>query len=460
MIRNRPTARGHLLALVLVMTLLFLLLGQSPSRTQTEGTPSPFGVAQGNMAWTPFPALLRDDRLQWMMRETGEVGAGWLRLNVAWGEIERQDGELNWSIPDAFIEHADRAGIKLLLTIWGYAPGQWIGSPELPAGVPREPHAGSGEAKLRAYERFMRALAQRYRGKIRFWQIEHEVDGSDLGGWMVPIEEYPRILQTAYRTIKQEDPSASILIAGLMASTLGQAALSGRPASPLAPEYIRRAELILERGREHFDILDLHIYTPPHEMAFAVEYFRRRLLQLGHQKAIWVTETGGPHPCWYRTLTEPPPAVQASEVVKRYTVLFATGVERVFWFGILSRATDWISSCPGHGLFGYMALVRSRQLIPLPVERRSAFITHKLMVQKLSGFRAVQQLSLGQGVWAFRFSKPGGDVYVVWADRAVQVNLPLGPQAVRVTDITGSSRQQDSANLAVTTLPVFVETGN
>jgi hypothetical protein len=147
-------------------------------------------------------------------------------------------------------------------------------------------------------------------------------------------------------------------------------------------------------------------------------------------------------------------------VVKRYTVLFAAGVERVFWFGIENPATNWIPDCPGHATFGYMALVRSRRLIPLPEERRPAFYTYKLMVEKLSGFTAVQQLSLNQGVWAFRFSKRGGDVYVVWADRAVQVNLPLGGKTVRVTDITGSSRQQDSANLAVTTFPVFVETGN
>lgn len=170
---------------------------------------------------------------------------------------------------------------------------------------------------------------------------------------------------------------------------------------------------------------------------------------LGSQKPIWVTETGGPDtargggdPRYF--YAEPPPEAYPAEVVKRYALALAAGAERVSWLNL------WQPGGQQGTRFEQMALNHDQ-------ERAPAFHTYQLMVRQLQGFTAVENLDLGAGISAYRFSRPSDDVYVLWADKEAVVKMPISPGRVTVTSTVGTSVEANSESLSVTTGPVFVE---
>lgn len=381
-----------------------------------------------------------------MIGEMRELGAVWLRLNVMWANIEKTEGQYDWSYFDTVVRRAREAGIELLINVRGYTGAGW-------PGYVRELYVADRAEKLAAYERFLRELVRRYKGQIRYWQIENEVEWQDW--WRGTMDEYVLVLGAAYRTIKNEDTTSQVLIAGCPTAPFFLADLSNplNPVSDLAwvRNYFERLRFILDRGRQYFDILDVHLYGKPERMTERIDFFRQQMRSFGYQKPIWLTETGGPDmregvadSGKWEQLPPGDTDTQAREVPKRYALALAAGVDRIFWHSLTQQ------DVPTQNVWSGMALVRGKQ-------RRPAFSAYQLMVQKLEGFTAVERLDLAVGVWAFRFAKPPSEVYVVWADSARVVSLPATSKSIIVTDIFGKTLQASPSQLSVTETPVFVE---
>jgi hypothetical protein len=355
---------------------------------------------------------------------------------MLWSVIEQTEGSYNWRPVDNLVTYAESASVELVILLSGYARGAW--SPAKPLYSSASP-----EAKLQGYENFWREMARRYRGKIRYWQIENEVTSKNF--WDTSLDDYLVVLKTAYKTIKHEDPESRVLLAGFATDAV------------LPPQQV---QFLLEQGRDYFDILDVHIYKPAETMDMILAPFCKQMSQAGYERPVWITETGAPQPCIYRSETEPPPEVQASEVVKRYTAALSAGVECVFWFylgnSILPIPPDeliWKCFRPQQNSmqnFRHMALVSNN-------ERRLAFSTYQVMVSKLEGYTELSRLDLGKGVSAFCFKKLSGDVFVLWADKDTVLSLPAGITKVKVTNVYGKAEEKDAAQLPLTNLPLFVE---
>ena len=391
------------------------------SATATPLKPSPFAVT-----FSPNvpPTRYTGEYVGRAMKDASDLGAKSLRLEIPWQAIETREGRFDWAVPDRMVQAAEAAKVELVLTVSGYSLGGCCANFPNLYGPP-------SDQKLRAYESFLRQFVQRYKGNVRYWQIENEVALPVF--WGGSTELYVSLLSSAYRVIKSEDQEASILLAGI--------AGTGDPA---------KTKALLEQGRDYFNIADVHLYFPPEELPGKIAELRAQMKQFGYEKPIWVTETGGPHPCGYRGVQEPPPELQGSEVVRRYAELLSVGVERVFWFG-LQRNTVPAWGCPGgEGAFNFMQLVRGQ-------ERRPAFATYQLMVQKLGGFTAAEGVNLGEGISAFRFSVRGNPVFVLWSDKERTLTLPMATPTVAVTDIAGVTRRMDAKAVTLTTSPVFVE---
>jgi hypothetical protein len=96
---------------------------------------------------------------------------------------------------------------------------------------------------------------------------------------------------------------------------------------------------------------------------------------------------------------------------------------------------------------------------------RLAATAYQTMVGQLSGYQSAEPLdssnlspsgqSLGAGVWAYHFTTPRSDIYVVWAQQSTTVCLPLAAAQMTVTDITGSTTTAGPAALPVGVSPIF-----
>jgi hypothetical protein len=120
-------------------------------------------------------------------------------------------------------------------------------------------------------------------------------------------------------------------------------------------------------------------------------------------------------------------------------------------------------------------LSRRRQ----PGDLRPAFYALQLAVQKVGSYTDVEQLFLGDDVWAYAFETPAGPVWVLWYDDgelylpgqtppSVEVSLEIGaPNALvtrtPVTDGPAAAENMPTSDgvltLELDSTPVFVEQG-
>lgn len=430
--------------------------GQSPMLAAqatpllAAGKDAHFGIHIGGPLPPNFPANLPN-----ILSQIDALGAGSVRVNLLWACsgpnqacVEKSEGQLDWTLADTVINQFASAGLSLLVNVRGY-------SCSFPCDELTLLYAATPEKKLQAYESFLRTLVGRYRGKVRFWQIENEVEGR--GFWRGSAEEYVTVLKTAYRVIKAEDPASQALRAGFAVDpfTFSEADLTdpGGPTSTTGRTSAEQLGRALDGSKGNFDIVDLHLYVRPELMPPAIAILRRSLAERAITAPFWVTETGGPLPsaACPGVSSEPGPDYQAGEVLKRSILALSSGADRVFWHSLLGPADPgmWVCTGPARSNFNFMPLVRGG-------EKRAAFSTFTLMTTRLGNFNTIQRLDLGSGTNAFEVRRSGGSVYVGWADMERVVSLPAtGP--LQVTSWDGRTEQRGPGSLTLGALPVLIE---
>ena len=208
---------GIALSLALVGGLVLSLLsgGETPSSTAALSAGNEFvGITQG---------IRLDDRDLQTMTETG-VGED--RIQLIWGSVQPTRGAFNWGPTDARIGAFASHGIRVVPFVWGST--QWVATP------PAHPPIGSASDE-QAWRDFLEALVARYgRGggywatayrqrygaaakplPIQSWQIWNEPNLQKYFAPSPSVEQYARLLQISHDAIKNRDPKARLVLAGM-----------------------------------------------------------------------------------------------------------------------------------------------------------------------------------------------------------------------------------------------------
>ncbi|MBI2841100.1 MAG: hypothetical protein HYX75_22500 [Acidobacteria bacterium] len=251
------------------------------------------------------------------------------------GTTTGPDGEPLRFDYDASISKALASGLSVMWNIavepapWGYsAPASWLPTDQ------------------GAYKSFVQATIKRYPG-IRVWQVGNEPD-IQLGFPPEPrLADFAALQRLTCQAIKQVDPRVVVVMGGAADWSLG---------------YFD--EVLDDLNGRCVDVFDFHLYGDPKGGTLMprplpplgylhIERLARSIR--GHLDArgftrtrIWSTECGtfsgtvglgGPD-----TMTASE-AEQARDLVKRYVVALANGVEKIFWaFGISEGLGPWEAS--------------------------------------------------------------------------------------------------------------------
>ena len=241
----------------------------APSVTETPGLPTPTS-ALGGPTSTPLPPTppvkpLRMNSPEygvqaflWWRPEIAErdllmikdMGFTWVKQTFAWRDIELRKGGFDWSRTDHIVYTANRyGGLDLLIRVddapdWA-APG--CKNPE--AGIIQGP-----PRNLQDFADFLTALATRYRGRIRAYEIWNEPNlAREWCGRTPNPAEYAQMLRVAYAAIKAADPNAMVISAGLTPTGTGP---------PIAlPDDVYLEQLYQAMGGNsdgYFDVLGVH----------------------------------------------------------------------------------------------------------------------------------------------------------------------------------------------------------
>jgi hypothetical protein len=135
-----------------------------------------------------------------------DAGFGWVKQGIGWRDVEGAGkGLFDWSRVDWIVAECNKLGLDLLVRV-DHQP-QWSGG-NFPTNGPPDNYADLGD--------FLYAIASRYKGRIRAYQIWNEPNlAREWGGRAPNPAQYASLLKEAYRRIKQADPNAMVISAGL-----------------------------------------------------------------------------------------------------------------------------------------------------------------------------------------------------------------------------------------------------
>lgn len=204
-----------------------------------------------------------------------------IHAHTVWSHLEPAPGQWQWEVLDRAVADAQARGVEPLITL-GYTPA-WAARRKAGAPTPHEGQAVFPPADLATWRRYVTAVAERYRGKVRWfelWNEPHftETDKVDYGFSVNDMVALAREARAALR-----------------AADAGNRLVSFSP--PGAERGIRRLELFFERGGgAHVDAIGFHFYTtPPSPEAILPLALKLRAVADRHGLSalpIWNTEAG------------------------------------------------------------------------------------------------------------------------------------------------------------------------
>jgi len=232
------------------------------------------------------------------LRMIYDAGFRWIRQEFPWEDIEQSARgdywDHKWSISawdkyDRIVRLAREHGLGIIARLdnppaWSRADGNARGTL-----VPPD--------DLADYGNFVHAVASRYKGQVRYYQVWNEPNiYPEWGEQPVDPEGYVELLKLAYRRAKEADPDCVILSAGLAQTT------ESGPANLSDLVFLQRMYDAGVKG--HFDIMGVMSYglwTGPgdHRASLNLTNFSRPLLirdimvrNGDADKALWATEIG------------------------------------------------------------------------------------------------------------------------------------------------------------------------
>jgi len=136
-----------------------------------------------------------------------DLGAKWALHQFSWYQIEFDKGVYRWDKIDRAVEALNKAGINIILhpvhsPPWAWGESKKVTYPTNPAD----------------FGRFMKAAAQRYKGKVAGYQIWNEPNLAQEAGLYVVAARYAALLKEGYNAVKSVDQNA-IVITGALTPT-------------------------------------------------------------------------------------------------------------------------------------------------------------------------------------------------------------------------------------------------
>ncbi len=248
----------------------------------------PFGAS------TFFEQEVEEEKLRRSMELLREAGVLWIRQEFPWDRIEwTGKGQFVGPFGDTW-EHYDR--IVRLAEEYGL---QIVARPDFPPFWSRQDNSvvRAPPDDYNDYGDFVAALAARYKGRIKHYQIWNEPNTVLEWGRAPVAAEYVELLKVAYQRAKSVDPEV-VIIAAALAPTLGTP--DGLNVDDL--DYL--TAMYQAGAQDYFDVMAAQgygLWTGPGDRRAEASQANLSRVQLTREvmvrngdahKAIWISEFG------------------------------------------------------------------------------------------------------------------------------------------------------------------------
>lgn len=342
-----------------------------------------------------------------------EMNFGTMRLwdtGTTWADIEPQRGVWNWTRMDYYMKEAV-ANHEAVIYTMGQTP-QWA------SARPNDPRDGAvaEPANIADWRTYVRAVATRYKGEIKYWEIWNE---SDQGMFYTGTPQTLVTLTSAAReTLLAVDPTNTVLSPDF---------------TPAGLPFM--AQFLADGGGKYIDVMSVHQYplmTPEDDRPFFVAVGDLMQHSGIGGKPIWNTEGAAGSP----TLANP----QAGGMVARaYLVQWAWGIQNFSWY-------TW------EGQIG-SPLSQADYMTPT-----AAGIAYEQVDRWLRGAEMLSRSTDVNGTWTITLKlASGARAYAVWnVNGPSTFTIPTGWEVAHAEDLTGATAGLSGASVAIGTAPLLL----
>ncbi|HWP18624.1 MAG TPA: carbohydrate binding domain-containing protein [Burkholderiaceae bacterium] len=315
--------------------------------------------------------------------------------------------------------------VEILMTL-GQTP-QWASKPTSVQGLVA-PGANSAPANMEDWRDYVRTLARRYAGRIRYWELWNEPDFPQL--YNGSIADMVTMARIAREELKAADPANKLVSPGL---TTGQG-------MPWLNNFLAAG------GGQYVDVIGFHWYfsTSPEKLALSISNVRQMMANYGLEaKELWNTEGApGCDALVYRCDSYTPTAEQIrSTTARAMMIMWAKGVSN----------------------FNYYFWERTEPLAKLVesdfVTATQAGFAYKEMVSWMKGARLVDSYRVNDSVYVFRMNRGTDNYVILWSTSGnTVVNLPSTWAVSKVRTLLGSeSMIPSSRQITIGLEPVMLK---
>lgn len=133
----------------------------------------------------------------------GPLGAKGIRLQAGWAKCEKQKGVYSWEWLDAIVNDAVAQGVRPWLEFnYGNPVYPGGGDTGLGGGFPSSPEA------LAAWDKWCRALVERYKDRVHEWEIWNEPDINNRG--TAPADAYIDLYIRTATIVRELQPKSQL----------------------------------------------------------------------------------------------------------------------------------------------------------------------------------------------------------------------------------------------------------
>jgi len=299
-------------------------------------------------------------KVEQQLRQISEIGFGWIRQEFPWEDIEiHAKGDFDdrrnvdaigvvsaWDKYDRMVDWADEYGIQIQVRLSN--PPRW-------AQISEDAGDMAPPTNMQDYVDFAVAVAERYQGRVEYFQIWNEPNIYPEWGDLDPVspERYTDLLCQTYTALKAVDPNI-VVISGALAPTVE---LSERNLN----DFIFLERMYAAGAGACFDVLSMQGYglnSGPSDKRMRPTtvnisrnlYIREMMVKHGDaHKPIWLSEAA-----WNSVPSEAdyPDTIDArynfgqmtQQQAARYMPLFYERVQREWpWVGVVNY---WFFTLP------------------------------------------------------------------------------------------------------------------
>jgi hypothetical protein len=378
------------------------------------------------------------------MLAASQIGVSVMRMGQEWAALEPAPNEWHWEKLDALVSLAVRHHLTPQMVLaYGnaYAADAHARAEYERAQTNKEPdpwmHLQRAAPEDGPWRHYVAAVVRRYHRHVPLWEIWNEPDLSAF--FLGSVDDYIRMLRSAYAEIKRQDAHARVMSGGF--ATVGYHA-----ARALNPDLQER---VLVEANDAFDIHAYHEHSAFPTFAEAVDgELARMRARMPVTRPLYFNETGLPSMLRNEQL-------QAVTLVKKLTFARARGAIGYTWYDLRDDGTD---TADGEQTFG---------LLTHDFQPKPAYAAYNELIARTRATRFSGELALDAGRYGYVFSGPKRSVMVVWDEQGSSPSKPFAVRAhgcrrARVIDLMGNSEsvpvQDEMLMIRPRVEPTYIET--